>query len=99
MSPSACVCGMRVENCVLVHAVVLGITTCRRHLPETATSGMLVPTGTLISVNVPSTLVIAPVSGEPEGGAPTTGQLTPGVNASTAALGIYTVTLGRGSAP
>jgi hypothetical protein len=40
-----------------------------------------------------------PTIGDPDGGVPTTGQLTPGVNASTEAFGTYTVTFGRGSTP
>src|SRR6185437_525126 len=73
---------------VLVQAVVAGTTSCRRQRPETMTSGMLAPAGTLSSSKLPLSSVTVPTSGEPEGGAPTTGQLTPGGNASTGALGM-----------
>jgi len=79
---------MRVENEVLVQAAVPGTTTCLRHLPAWITRGMLLPTGTFVRVKVPSTAVVVPTSGEPEGGCPGAGQLTPGVKASTGALGM-----------
>src|ERR1700739_2308023 len=88
MSPSLWFCGMRVEKAVLVQAAVLGTTTWRRQRPDVTTSGMLAPTGTLVRVKVPSVAVMVPTSGEPEGGWPTMGQLTPGVKASTGALGM-----------
>jgi hypothetical protein len=85
---------------VLGHdAGTLGMMTCRLHRPDSITSGIFAPTGIFPIVKVPSTLLVVPTIGDPEGGVPTTGQLTPGVNASTAAFGTYTVTFGRGSVP
>ena len=102
MSPWLWFCGITANvggNAVLVQAVVPGITNCRRHRPETITSGMFAPTGISTSVNLPFTSVIVPTSGDPEGGEPEIGQLTPAGNASTGAFGMYTVTLGSGSVP
>jgi hypothetical protein len=99
MSPSIWFCGIRVEKPVFAQAVVVGTVTCRLQRPATTTNGILVPTGTLVRVNVPSTAVVVPTSGEPEGGVPGTGQLTPGVNGATAAFGMYTKAFGSGSTP
>ena len=98
MSPWFWFWGIRRLIAVLTQAVVF-TTDCTRHLPETATIGILLPTGALKILKVPSTFVIAPTSGDPEGGAPTIGQLTPAENASTVSFGTYTVTLGSGSVP
>src|SRR5665213_403229 len=99
MSPCVWLFGMFMENVVSVQAVVMGTWAWTRHLPVTATMGMAAPTGTLVRMNLPSTPVVVPTSGSPDGGAPGAGQLTPGVNAATGALGMYTVTLGNGSVP
>ena len=42
----------------------------------------------IVRVKLPLTSVSVPTSGDPEGGAPTSGQLTPGVKRSTGALGM-----------
>jgi hypothetical protein len=79
---------MRAEKDVLEQDAVPGTTSWRRQCPDWMTMGMLLPTGTLARVKVPSAAVLAPTSGEPEGGWPGTGQLTPAVKASTGALGM-----------
>ena len=59
VSPAATVPGSvsDLSGCALaVHCVTL-IETWRRHLPTWRTSGTFAPTGTLVSVNVPSTAV------------------------------------------
>ena len=91
MSPWLWFCGIAAKeagNAVFTQAVVLGMVNWRRHRPDWMTSGMLAPTGTSISVKLPFTSVSVPTSGLPEGGAPTTGQLTPGVNGATAVVGM-----------
>jgi hypothetical protein len=75
-------------SAVFAQAAVLGILNWLRHRPDTMTSGMLAPAGALISVKLPSTRVSVLISGAPDGGVPTTGQLTPGVNGSTGAFGM-----------
>ena len=73
MSPSPLFLGKRVSvaaTAVLVHDATLGIFTWRRQRPSWMTSGMLAPTGTFLSVNLPSTPVTALTSGEPDEGAP-----------------------------
>ena len=70
-----------------LHAATLGIVTWRRQRPSWITSGMFVPTGTFLRVNLPSTPVTALTSGEPEACAPHLSQETPGVKGCTGALG------------
>ena len=82
-----------------MHWLTVGMTTWRRQRPDWMTSGMLVPTGTLSMWKVPFAAVMVPTSGEPPGAAPGVGQLTPGVNAGTGALGTKTRTFGSGSVP
>ena len=91
MSPWFRFCGITTRlagNAVFWHAVVAGITICRRHRPDTITNGIFTPTGTSSMVKVPSTFDSVPTSGDPDGGAPTTGQLTPAVNCATGAFGM-----------
>src|ERR1039458_3375441 len=71
MSPWLWFCGITTRlagNAVFWHAVVAGITICRRHRPDTITNGMLAPTGTSVMLKVPSTFDSVPTSGDPEHG-------------------------------
>ena len=52
---------------MFTHAGTLGMTICLRHFPAWMTSGILVPTGMLVRVNLPSTPVITCTSGEDGG--------------------------------
>jgi len=79
---------MRAEKEVSAQEAVPGTVSWRRQRPDCMTIGMLLPTGTLTRVKVPSAAVLAPTSGEPDGGWPGTGQLTPAVKVSTGALGM-----------
>src|ERR1700712_913349 len=76
LSPWVGFLGMLMENGVSAQAVVTGMTAWTRHLPVTATMGMLAPTGTLVKMNLPSTPVVVPTTGEPDGGAPGAVQVT-----------------------
>ena len=89
MSPSALVLGKRVSDAataVLVQAVTVGITTCRRHRPIWITRGMFAPTGMLVSVKLPSAPVVVLTSGEPDAMRQLSHE-TPAVKAATGALG------------
>ena len=76
MSPSA----------VDTHALTLKLS-CLRHRPSWMTTGMLLPTGTFVSVNVPSTAVYVWTSGFPVTSAPHWLHWTPFVNACTVPFG------------
>lgn len=57
MSPSFLLRGSDVisaGSALSVHSWTLSSVICRRHLPIWITSGMLMPDGTLVSVNLPS---------------------------------------------
>ncbi len=90
MSPWALVVGMRgrrdAGTAVLTQAGTLTVI-CRRQRPSWMTSGMFVPTGMLLIVNLPSTPVTAWTSGLPDTSAPQGVQATPGAKAWTGALG------------
>ena len=65
------------------------------------TTGMLLPAGTLVSVNVPSKSVNVETSGLPETSAPQLRHAAPaakGCRALAPSFGTYTSTLGTGSA-
>jgi hypothetical protein len=68
---------------VVAQHATLGIVIWRRHRPSWITSGMLVPHGALVSVNLPSTPVTTPISGEPLTSELHESHATPGVNAVT----------------
>src|SRR5277367_5098033 len=66
------------------------------------TSGMLGPTGMLVSVNVPSNAVVVVTSGLPADAAEAQAHelaFTPSTKASGVELGTYTTTSGSGSTP
>src|ERR1700754_2616453 len=88
MSPSDLFLGIRASKVVLVHEAVPGTVSWRRQRPAWMTTGMLLPTGTLIRGKVPSGAVMAHTRGEPDGGWPGTGQETPAVKGLTGALGM-----------
>ncbi len=69
----------------------------RRQRPSWMTTGMLVPAGTLASVNVPSKFVYVDTSGEPDTSAPHWRHDAPGVKTWSGALGTKTRTFGTGS--
>ena len=48
------------------HLLTLGIVYCMRHLPTCTTSGMFAPSGTPVSVNLPSASVTVYAIGRPE---------------------------------
>ena len=50
---------------LLVHAVTLAIVVCVRHFPICTTTGMFVPLGALVMVNVPSVPDVARAMGWP----------------------------------
>ena len=90
MSPSALVRGRRdwsgVSGLSTQGSVLIEI--CRRQRPSWMTTGMLVPTGTLVSVNLPSGPVVAVTSGSPVRSEPHWSQATPRANAVTVPLGM-----------
>ena len=89
MSPSARVRGKRVSSApsgVSVQGATFGIFTCRRQRPIWITSGMSLPAGAFLSVNLPSGPVSAVTSGAPESW-PHRSHATPGVKGSTTPLG------------
>src|SRR5262245_16570875 len=59
---------------------------------------MLFPTGTLVSVKLPSVAEVVPISGEPDACAQLSHD-TLAVNGVTAPLGTYTTAFGSGSVP
>ena len=61
--------------------------TWRRHLPSWMTSGMLVPTGTLVSVKLPLESVVVMTTGSPETLPLQRSQVTPSVNGAGVVLG------------
>ena len=90
MSPSPCLAGSDVvpaSSAVDVQAGTLAIVFCTRHLPSWITSGMLVPTGTLVSVNEPDASVVVMTTGSPETLPLQRSQVTPSVNAAGVVLG------------
>ena len=76
-----------VPTAVLVQEPTVGTTAWRRQRPIWTTIGMFEPTGTLLSVKVPSTAVTVLTSGEPDAVALQLSQETPAGNGCTAALG------------
>ena len=113
MSPSACVRGIRrmpAGSVVLVvftvfipHEVLTFTVNWRRQRPSWMTIGMLVPTGTFVSVNVPSNAVVVSTRGEPLTSAPhvehcwACDSVDLAAKGVTVPFGTYTSTFGTGS--
>src|SRR5260370_20309480 len=97
MFPSLLLRGMfRRPTAVVVHAGTLK-ENWRRQRPSWMTTGMLLPTGTLVSVKVPSYFVVTVTSGLPETSAPHWLHCTPALKGVRAAFGTYTRTSGTRS--
>src|SRR5579884_3227876 len=79
------------------HAVGTFTYTPRRHRPSWMTIGMLLPTGTFVSVNVPSNAVVVDTRGLPETSAAQPPHDGPVAIGESGAFGTYTSTLGTGS--
>jgi len=76
-----CVC--EVVSTVFAQHATFGIVIWRRQRPSWITTGMFAPHGTSVSVNAPSTPVVAVTSGEPDTSELQLSHATPGANAIT----------------
>src|SRR5664280_1456309 len=98
-------CVSVVATAVVAHEVTAGTIIRRRQRPSWITSGMLVPAGTLVSVNEPSTPVVVCTRGVPDTSHAQPLEDTPSTNVVTPKgyvvdpLGTYTKAFGRGNVP